>query len=258
MCIRDSLKAVLHYTKKDFASTAAVYEKLVSDFPKHDYMKQLAGMYSELDRDDERLAVFDAVYENGGLKKETEVLNLAYMWMGSSVPYKAGRIIEDGIEAGTIEETRKNVETMANAWAQANEYEKAVPTLQRVAEITGEGIFHARLAAVHFNAGKYKLAAEEAAIADSKGGLKNAAGNLMLQGMAYYNVRDYENALQSFRRAKESESVFASARKWESYTLGEIARIRAIAEAREELKRRTQEALEAQENNESAISIGGF
>ncbi|MGB1556188.1 MAG: tetratricopeptide repeat protein [Oceanococcaceae bacterium] len=251
------LKAVLHYTDQDYATTAEVYEELVANYPKQSYMKQLAGMYSELSRDDERLAVFDAVYENGGLRSETEVLNLAYMWMGSSVPYKAGRIIENGIQAGTIEESRKNVETMANAWAQANEYEKAVPTLTRVAELTGEGIFHARLAGVHFNAGKYLLAAEEASKADRLGGLQNPAGNLMLQGMAYFNVRDYENALQSFRRAKKSEDTFETARKWESYTLGEIERIRAIAEAREELRLRTQEALEAQENNAEAISIRG-
>lgn len=251
------LKAVLHYTDKDYAATAKVYEQLVSDYPKHTYMKQLAGMYSELGKDDERLALFDAVYENGGLSKENDILNLAYMWLGSSVPFKAGRIIEEGIKAGRIEESQKNVETLANAWAQANEYDKAVPTLTRAAEISGQGIFHARLAGVHFNAGKYVEAAKEAGIADRMGGLKNPSGNLMLQGMAYFNVRDYENALQSFRRAKESKDTFASARKWESYTLGEINRLRSIAEAREELERRTKEAIESQENNEQAIGING-
>ncbi len=250
------LKAVLHYTQKDYAATAAVYEQLVSNYPKQSYMKQLAGMYSELGRDDERLAVFDAVYENGGLASENDILNLAYMWQGSSVPYKAGRIIEDGIKAGKIEESQKNVESLANAWAQANEYDKAVPTLTRAAEISGEGIFYARLAGVHFNAGKYALAAESAAEADRLGGLKNPAGNLMLQGMAYFNIRDYEQALQSFRRAKESKDTFASARKWESYTLGEIDRLRSIAEARKELQKRTQDALEAQENNERALGLG--
>ncbi len=250
------LKAVLHYTAKDFAATAAVYEQLVASYPKQTYLKQLAGMYSELGRDDERLAVFDAVYESGGLATENDVLNLAYMWQGSAVPYKAGRIIEEGIKSGTIEESQKNVESLANAWAQANEYEKAVPTLQRAAELSGQGIFHARLAGVHFNAGKYRLAAASAAEADRRGGLKNPAGNLMLQGMAYFNVRDYEAALQSFRRAKESPGTFATARKWESYTLGEIDRIRSIAEARKELQQRTREALEAQENNERALGVG--
>lgn len=250
------LKGVLYYTKKDYAETAKVFEKLVSDYPKHTYMKQLAGMYSELGRDDERLAVFDAVYENGGLNKENDVLNLAYMWLGSEVPYKAGRIIEEGIANGTIEESQKNAESLANAWAQANEYEKAVPALTRAAELSGDGVFHARLAGVHFNAGKYQKAADEAAIADRLGGLKNTAGNLMLQGMAYFNIRDYEDALQSFRRAKESEATFESARKWESYTLKEIARIRSIAEARDELQKRTREAIEAKENNEQVLGLG--
>ncbi|MEN8720109.1 MAG: tetratricopeptide repeat protein [Oceanococcaceae bacterium] len=249
------LKAVLHYSQKDYAATAAVYEELVQSYPKPEFLKQLAGMYSELGRDDERLAVFDALYEHGALDTGTEVLNLAYMWMGSQVPYKAGRIIEDGIANGTIEESRKTVETLANAWAQANEYRRAVPTLTRVAELTGEGIFHARLAGVHFNAGEYALAAESAARADELGGLKSTGGNLMLQGMAYYNIRDYESALQSFRQAKDDRDTFDAARKWESYTLDEINRIRAIAKAREDLEQRTRDALEAQENNVRAIGL---
>ncbi len=251
------LKAVLHYSESDYAATATVYEQLVASYPKQTYLKQLAGMYSELGRDDERLAVFDAVYENGGLASESEVLNLAYMWQGSQVPYKAGRIIEEGIRTGRVAESQKNVEALANAWAQANEYDKAVPTLTRAAELSGAGIFHARLAGVHFNAGKYALAAASAAEADRLGGLKNPAGNLMLQGMAHFNIREYEPALQAFRRAKESPETFATARKWEAYTLGEITRMRAIAEARQELRQRTQEALEAQENNERALAVGG-
>lgn len=249
------LKAVLHYTDKDYAATAEVYEELVSNYPKSSYMKQLAGMYSELGRDEERLAVFDAVYQHGDLKTENDVLNLAYMWLGGAVPYKAGRIIEDGIAAGTIEESEKNIQTLANAWAQANAYDKAVPTLTRAAEITGEGIFHARLAGVHFNAGEYDLAAKAAQRAAELGGLKNREANFLLMGMALFNQRKYEPALQAFRQAKQDKSTFKAASKWEEYTLGEIRRIRQIAQAQEDLERRTREALEAQENNQRALSF---
>ncbi len=250
------LKAALYYAKKDYAKTAEVYEELISIDPAVGYMKQLAGMYSELGRDADRLAVYDAVYQHGSLKSENEVLNLAYMWLGQDVPYQAGTIIEDAIKAGRVEETNKNLETLANAWAQANERDKAVPALTRAAEVSGDGIFMARLAGVHFNAGEYKQAAAAAAKADQMGGLKNAAGNRLLMGMAYFNAKDYEDALQAFRRAKQDRSTFKAAAKWEEHTLAEVRRLRAIEEALKALEQRTREALEADENNVDAIDLG--
>ncbi|RZO83427.1 MAG: hypothetical protein EVA65_14715 [Oceanococcus sp.] len=250
------LKAVLSYTKGDYASTAQTYEELISLYPNSTYLRQLAGMYSETGQGGERLAVFDALYEHGALKTESDLLNLAYMWQGEQVPYKAGRIIEQGMAKGAIEESPKNVESLANAWAQANEYEKAIPTLSKAAQISGDGLYYARLAGVHFNAGDYAAAAEAAIQADQQGGLKNPAGNLMLLGMAYFNDRKYEPALQAFRRAKQSRDTFASANKWESYTLKEIERIRELSRSQDELEQRTREAIESRENNLNAIGIG--
>lgn len=249
------LKAAIYFGKKDYANTAKVFEELIAIAPQVGYLKQLAGMYSELGRDADRLAVFDAVYEHGALQSEGDVLNLAYMWLGQQVPYRAGRILEDAMASGRVEETDKNLETLANAWAQANERDKAVPALTRAAEVTGDGIFMARLAGVHFNAGEYDQAAAAAAKADRMGGLKNSAGNLMLLGMAHFNAKSYENALQAFRRAKQDRGTFQAAAKWEKYTLEEIRRLRAIAEAQKELERRTREALEADENNLDALDL---
>lgn len=111
-------------------------------------MRQLAGMYSEPGNEDRRLAVDDAIYEHGALTRDTELLNLAYMWLRQEAPYKAGRIIETGMQKGVIPETPQDVETLANAWAQASEYRKAIPTLTRAAELSGSGVLQARLAGV--------------------------------------------------------------------------------------------------------------
>jgi tetratricopeptide (TPR) repeat protein len=243
------LKAVLHYSEKDYAAAAKTYEQLIAISPKLSYLRQLAGMYSELGEDSKRLAVYDAVYEVGGLSSESEILNLAYMWLGQSIPYKAGRIIEAGMQKGQIAESPKNIETLANAWAQANEHKKAIPALERAASLSGDGVLYARLAGVHFNAGDYTRAAAAARRADEIGGLKNRSGNLMLLGMAHFNAQDYTAALQAFRRAKQDRSTVVPASRWESYTLAEIERLRAMEAGRIELQKRTEDALEAQENN---------
>ncbi|MCF6201714.1 MAG: CpsD/CapB family tyrosine-protein kinase, partial [Hydrogenimonas sp.] len=72
------------------------FEKLVSLYPKTNYLKQLAGMYGELGKDNRRLAIFDSIYLNDELKKSGDILNLAYMFLGQDVPYKAAKIIAKG------------------------------------------------------------------------------------------------------------------------------------------------------------------
>lgn len=249
------LLAALYYAKSDYARTAQVYEKLIQLYPKTSYLKQLAGMYSELGREMKRLAVYDAVYEHGALGQESEVLNLAYMFLGQGLPYKAGKIIEAGMTQGTIDKSAKNIETLANAWAAASEHKKAIPALTQAAQQSDKGLLYARLAGVYFDAGNYAEAAEAANKADQKGGLKDVGGNLILMGMAYFNQKQYEDALQAFRRAKQHKRNFADAAKWEEYTAAELQRIRALEKARFELQKRTEQTLEDEQNREGAIRM---
>ena len=88
-------------------------------------------MYGEMGKDMRRLTVFDSIYLNNSLKKENEILNLAYMFLGAEVPYKAAKIIEKGMNDGIIQKTQKNIETLGNAWAQANQHDKAIPVWKK-------------------------------------------------------------------------------------------------------------------------------
>ena len=171
------------------------------------------------------------------------------------MPYKAGKIIEAGMNAGQIEKSAKNVETLANAWAAASEYDKAVPALQQAAKMSDKGLLYARLAGVYFDAGEYAEAAQAARSADQKGGLKNSASNLMLLGMANFNDKHYEEALQAFRRAKQDKSNYAAASQWEDYTMAEIQRIKALEQAKFELQKRTEQTIQEQQEGEGVIEM---
>ena len=222
-------------------------------FPKVSYLRQVAGLNGEVGNERKRLTTYDALYLNGSLSNESEILNLGYMYLGQEIPYKAGKIIETGMTKGVIKGSSKNTETLANAWAQANEHKKAIPALKKAAELSDKGLLWARLAGVHFDAGNFDDAAAAAKKADEKGGLKNRAANQMLRGMALFNVKKFEGALQAFRQAKQTKRSFSDARKWETYTLSELERLRALEESKFELAKKTQKSLEADENNVEAI-----
>ena len=247
------MKAAIYFEKNDTKNTLKTYRQLFHLYPKRNYLRQIAGLHGELGQDRKRLTTYDALYLDGALDRETDVLNLAYMYLGQEIPYKAGRIIETGMERKLIKQSPKQVETLANAWAQANEHKKAIPALERAAGLSEKGLLYARLAGVHFDAGNFAKAAAAAKKANQKGGLKRKDNNAMLMGMALFNIKKYENALQAFRLAKKSKRTFRDARKWEQYTLSELERLRALEESKFRLAEKTQETLQADENNVEAI-----
>ena len=260
------LKAALYYEKGDMRRTADAYELLVKFYPKDSYILQLAGIYGELEENQRRLSLYDALYENGNLTKESELMNLAFMFVGADVPYKAGRIIEEGMNRGVIAKNAKNIETLANIWAQSNEHKKAIPTLEQAAKLSDKGVLYARLAGVHFDAGNYRESAQAAGRAANKGGLKKPGGNYILKGMAEFNsasdaeddetqIERFTTALASFRRAKDFRENYSDAAKWESYTASEIALIEARIAGAIELADETERRMRAKEA-EAALGAG--
>ncbi len=244
------LKSALYYDKGDYKKTAETYEQLVSLYPKTNYLKQLAGMYGELGKDNRRLAIFDSIYLNDELKKSGDILNLAYMFLGQDVPYKAAKIIAKGMKDGIIEKTQKNIETLGNAWAQANQHDKAIPVLEQAAKLSSKGALFARLAGVYFDAGDYKKSASAAKKAAEKGGFKNPGNNYLLMGMSYSNLKQHRKALQAFRSAKKTKKILKEARAWEKHTLREIKLIEDLEKSKFELEEKTRKTLESKENNQ--------
>ncbi len=247
------MKVAIYFEKKDNKNVLKTYEELLREYPKITYLRQIAGLYGQLGNDVKRLTTFDAIYLHGALQKESEILNLAYMYLGQEIPYKAGKIIETGMQNGLVKESPKNVETLASAWAQANEHKKAIPALEKAAKLSDKGLLYARLAGVHFDAGEFVKAAKYAKQANQKGWLKRKDSNQMLMGMALFNVKDFEAALQAFRQAKQSKKSFSDARKWEQYTLSELERLRILEESKFKLAEDTKETLAADENNAEII-----
>ncbi|MCF6319961.1 MAG: tetratricopeptide repeat protein [Proteobacteria bacterium] len=244
------LKSALYYDKGDYKNTASTYEQLVALYPKTNYLKQLAGMYGELGKDNRRLAIFDSIYLNGDLKKSGDVLNLAYMFLGQDVPYKAAKIIAKGMKDGIINKNQKNIETLGNAWAQANQHDKAIPVLEQAAKLSNKGALFARLAGVYFDAGDYKKSATAAKKAAEKGGFKNPGNNYLLMGMSYSNLKQHSKALQAFRSAKKTKKILKEARAWEQHTLREIKLIEDLEKSQFELEEKTRKTLESKENNQ--------
>ncbi len=195
------LQRVLYYEKNDYSKVINILEKLVKHYPKWTYWQQLGGMYGEKEREMDRLVATELVYLNGELDKESEVMSMAYMYLGAGVPYRAARIIDKGMEDKIIEKTLKNLEVLGTAWYQARDLGNAVKVLEAASKKADNGNLQARLAGIYLDLGRDKEAYQASRKAEKKGGVKRPDSNFLVMGNALINMNCFDDAISAFNKS---------------------------------------------------------
>ena len=225
------LQRVLYYENKDYNRVVSILKKLVTHYPKLSYWKQMSGMYAELEKDMEQLVSTEVAYLLKGLDKERQLLSLAYMYLGAEAPYRAARIIEQGMKDGLIEETGKNLEVLGSAWQQAADAKRAAPVLERAAKLSDQGKIWSRLAGVYLDQDMNVKAVRAARNAIRKGGLKRPDMTNMTLGSALVNLHCYNDAVKAFKNARKSEKSEKTANQWIKYATNEGSRREKLIES---------------------------
>ncbi|MBB3062086.1 tetratricopeptide repeat protein [Microbulbifer rhizosphaerae] len=223
------LQRYLYYEKNDYKMVANILEKLVKHYPKGEYYKQLASMYGELKREKDQLHMMEAAYIAGALQKEKELLNMAYLFMGHDMPYKGAKVIDMGIKEKKIERTSKNLETLAQAYQMAQELQKSIPNLEAAAKLSAKGELYSRLAGIYLDLDKNEQAVNMGDRALRKGGIKRPGQLYIVLGMANANLKKYDDALSSLKKALEHDSSKKYAEQWINYIETEKEREEQLA-----------------------------
>jgi len=97
------LLVALRLEQKEYREVVPVLENMVTRFPKKTYWLQLSAVYSELGEHEKALAVLELANEQGMLTKGSELMSLAQLYLYNQIPFKAARVLEEGIGNGVIE-----------------------------------------------------------------------------------------------------------------------------------------------------------
>ena len=195
------LQRVLYYEKNDYKRVTSILEKLVTHYPKWTYWKQIGGMYGELEREMDRLVATEIVYLNNQLDKESQVMSMAYMYLGAEVPYRAALIIEKGMKDEIIKKNAKNLELLGTAWYQSKDLKRALKALESASKVSDTGNLQSRLAGIYLDLGRDKEAYRAAKKAAKKGEVKRPAGNYLVMGNALINLHCYKDAISAFQKS---------------------------------------------------------
>ena len=222
-----SLNAI-HHALEDWESMAAVLRQLVDRHTRLRYVQNLASIYGQLEEQEKQLLLMEPLYDQGLLRREAELLNLANMMVWHEVPYKAARILQKGIDEQLIEANQRHWDRLAQYWRLAAEDERAMEALAAAAELDDTGNTHFRLAQIAMSLFRWPQA--EAALEDAlrKGRLDKPGEARLLMGVARFYQKHYPEARLAFERAAELEAVQTLARQWLTYVDESIEKRRAM------------------------------
>lgn len=244
-----------YFQQENYAKVRDIQKILLANWPKKRYWFSLAGAYTELGEEQNLIAAYDAAHTQGLLETESEFVTMAQLYMQREVPYKAGTLLEEKMEAGVVAKNEKNYRLLSQAWSLAQEDDKAIPALQEAAQRSSDGELDVRLANAYLNIGEYEACVEAARNGLRKGGLKSPDNAQISLGMCLYNLRRYGQAKEAFQAAARVEKSRRTSNQWIQVIDAEVERNRQI-EMAQEAARKKQAEVEARRSRSGRLVSG--
>lgn len=215
------LKRATHYELNQPKQVTEVMEQLVRLYSKPQYWLQLAGMYGEIGEEEKQVAVMEAAYQAGYITQSNEIMTLAQLYQFHGAPYKAASLLNKAIEQGSMVAQEDNLALLSRAYLNAKEPNKAIKVLKQLSDIAETGNYDALLAQTYLNTEQWQHAITFADKAINKSKTEKKSdylGNMYLaKGMANFSLKDFEQSLEAFEKAKQLPKIQKTAQQWANY-----------------------------------------
>ena len=208
------LLLALYMERKEYKKAIPLLERLVSNFPKKAYWMQISAVYNELGREVEALASQQLAHAQGLLTEDKEVRRLAQLYLYHDLPYRAGLVLEDALDKEIVESDADAWELLGNSWLSAKEYDRALPPLQKAADLSETGDLYARLGRVFIQQENWEEATSVLNQAVEKGSLEDEGNTYLLYGVSLYNEGKLRAARRQFIEALEHDNAQKYAEQW--------------------------------------------
>tara|TARA_B100000579_G_scaffold268947_1_gene221946 strand:+ start:1459 stop:2880 length:1422 start_codon:yes stop_codon:yes gene_type:complete len=223
-----------------------IYEILVNLYPKKQYFIQLGGSYGQLGREKDYMITLKAAHQKDFLNKESEYLALTQLLLLNQNPYWAAQVFVSGqkkmitiVDEKTEEEkivpvikdTEKNLKLLADAWRMAQEIDKAIPILEKAANMSKDGESFVLLGNLYLSEDRVEKAVEAINKGLEKGKVKKLSQVYLTLGQAYFELQQFEEAKKNFRIAArdKDKKIKQQANNWIKYTENEEIRVANLA-----------------------------
>ena len=186
-------------------------------------------MYTEKEWDDQALSAYYAIYTQGLLEKDSELVMLSQRLLNADVPYEAASVLEDGLESGIVERSEKNLRLLATCYTLAQEMSKAIEAWRRASEFAEDGDIFYRLAQALAQEDRHEEAikAYDRALEDDD--LEDPSDTYFWLAISHMQISNWDLATSAFRSAaKFDEKMAKQSRQYIRYIAGEKRRLAAL------------------------------
>ena len=219
-----SLARYLYYETGDTDSVIDTLGDLLTYYQNKTYWLQLAHVYAENNQEDKQLSALESAYQQGLLDKESELVNLALLYLNADAPFQAGSVIDYGLSLGLVKATETNLKLLANAWRRAHEIDKAIKTLRQAASKSNQGELWVQLGNLYLDKENYPEAIAALDKGLKAGGLKRQDSAQLSLGMAYFGDFQYDRAKVAFKNAGKDKRSSRHSEQWLKYLENEQRR----------------------------------
>jgi tetratricopeptide (TPR) repeat protein len=227
------LLRLLHYENGQYQQVAEILHELIRLWPKKEYWMQLASIYGEMENQRKQLNTLELAYLQGYLTSETEILSLVGLLLNEDLYMRAGKILEKGLDDGTVTSDLDHWRLLSQSWTMAQESDRAIPALARASELSSDGKMDLILAQTYMNLGRWTDAVASALRAMTKGGLARPDQAQVMLGQALFELARFDEARAAFEAAQSDRRSRQLAAQWIVYIENEKDRRAQLAAALE-------------------------
>jgi tetratricopeptide (TPR) repeat protein len=222
-----ALKMTSYYNRKMYKETIEVQEETVRNFPEDKgQWTQLGFFYMLVEDHKKALSTFEIAYDQGFLTKAAEYKALSQLYSMNNIPIKAAKILEKHVKSGIVKKDERMLTSIASSYQQAREFKEAASFFGQSALLASDPDLYQKQGMAFYAIERYKdaIAALQKAL-DGGSDKKGAIHLAMMQ--ANFDNGDFKSAYKHVKEAKKDKSTARNARSWEPY-IKEKAKNRGI------------------------------
>ncbi len=205
--------AAMEYQRGRYRACLPWLETLLRRRPgrKADWLR-LAAVQLALKDPAAALATLETAHRAGLLQSGDELLSLVRLQLQVGVPYRAARLLAQGMKAGRIRDDAEHRRLLARAWGQARETARAAAALERSLGKVPTPASRLQLARWYARLERWRDLLGVLPCRDRRGA--DAGRCWLLRGAAHYELGERDDARADFRRAEAVAASRAAARRW--------------------------------------------
>lgn len=206
-----------YFELERYPDAANSLNRMVEGWPeKSAYWEQLASVYVVMEDEARALATLKIAFDLGVIEKETTVKSMIQLAVMRGIPEHGGRLLHAAMEAEIVPVEEEYLEMLAQAWAQAREFENAVEAYQRMAEIVEVGDPWMKIANIYVDETNW-AEAESAIYKALDMELEEPGKAWLLLGISLAEQGKFEGARDALRKSRAFDETERAATNWLRY-----------------------------------------